>query len=353
LSYTLKEDTTKELVVALSEKGWSSYEISKETGISPRNIQYFLAKGIHKEWWDKQVEGWTDKTNLLELAMKLKEGVDTVRRVNGLDKSNKPKLINPPKILFFDIETAPMAGAVWSLWQNNVGLNQIERDWYVLSWAAKWQHEDKVMYQDKSNTWDTEDDKDLLQDIWKLLDEADIVVGQNSKRFDEKKLNARFILNGMKPPSSYRSIDTLEIAKRHFGFTSNKLEYMTDKLCKRYKKLNHGKFAGYELWKQCLKGNPEAWLEMFEYNVNDVLSLEELYDILKPWYKSHPNLNVYHSGSEVICSCGNDDFTHSGYHYTNLSKFDKFKCTSCGAETRGSVNLLSPDKREFLRRNIL
>lgn len=95
-----------------------------------------------------------------------------------------------------------------------------------------------------------------------MLDEADIVITQNGRKFDQKKLNARFILNGFKPPSSYKHIDTLVIARKHFGFTSNKLKYMTDKLCTKYKKLDHSKFPGMELWRECLKGNSEAWTEM-------------------------------------------------------------------------------------------
>lgn len=257
------------------------------------------------------------------------------------------------KILTFDIETAPVKASVWSLWKQNVGLNQIEQDWYVLSWAAKWMHEEEVMYEDKSDSWDNEDDSEILKGIWKLLDEADIVITQNGVKFDEKKLNARFIMNGMPPPSSYKHIDTLQIAKKHFGFTSNKLEYMTDKLCKTYKKLNHAKFSGFALWDECLKGNQEAWTEMKEYNIYDVLSLEELYTILRPFFKGHPNINLYYEDNRVRCKCGSTDFEHNGYAYTNLSKFDRFRCNDCGAEVRGRVNLLDKEKRKSLRMNVL
>lgn len=324
MSNKLKNDDDLKLKLIQSVKGdgVSIPLAAKQLDVAERTAYEFFAK--EKKWMKAYWEQFSDEV-----------------------------IIPNVKILFFDIETSPVLGNVWSLWQQNVGLNQIQQDWYVLSWAAKWQHEDEVMYQDKSTSWNSEDDKELLEGIWKLLDEADIVVGQNSKRFDEKKLNARFVLNGMKPPSSYRSIDTLEIAKRHFGFTSNKLEYMSDKLCKRYKKLTHGKFAGFELWKQCLAGNPEAWAEMEEYNKYDVLALEELYNVLRPWYKAHPNLNVYSDATETKCVCGSDNWEHSGYHYTNLSKFDKFKCEDCGAEVRGKVNLLSQPKRESLNRNII
>ena len=257
-----------------------------------------------------------------------------------------------PKILTFDIETAPILGAVWGLWQQNVGLNMIQNEWYVLSWAAKWLHKNEVMYEDKRESWNTSEDVYLLQGIWKLLDEADIVITQNGKKFDSKKLNARFIMHGMKPPSRYRHIDTLQEAKKHFAFTSNKLEWMTDKLCVKYKKLKHGNFAGYTLWEQCLKGNPAAWEEMEEYNRYDVLSLEELYGKMRPWMKGHLNLNIYDEGLEDKCTCGSTNWEHNGYAYTNLSKFDKFQCQDCGFEVRGRANLLSKEKRETLKMNI-
>ncbi len=265
--------------------------------------------------------------------------------------SGKAKQHNA-KMLVLDIETAPVLANVWGLFQQNVGLNMIHQDWYVLSYCAKWVGSDEVFYEDKRSSYNTEDDSELLKGIWHLINEADIVIGQNSVRFDTKKLNARFLLNGMPPPSSYRQIDTLHMAKKSFGFTSNKLEYMTDKLCKKYKKLSHGNFAGFELWKQCLAGNPDAWQEMQDYNINDVLSTEELYTILRPWTKNHPNMNLYHDSEEVLCSCGHSEWEHAGYHYTNLSKFDKFRCKHCGAENRGRVNLVPKTKRETLRGNL-
>ncbi|WP_175726996.1 ribonuclease H-like domain-containing protein [Burkholderia ambifaria] len=106
-------------------------------------------------------------------------------------------------------------------------------------------------------------------------------------RFDAKKINARFILLGMPPPSPFRVVDTMLEARKHFGFTSNKLEWLTDKLCKTHKKKKHAKFPGFELWRECLKGNPEAWDEMRSYNTDDVLSLEELYLVMRPWMSGH------------------------------------------------------------------
>ena len=254
---------------------------------------------------------------------------------------------NSPKILILDIETSPLLGNVWGLWNNNVSLNQLEKDWHIMSWAAKWYREDSVMYADQRKEKRFENDKSILKKMWKLLDEADIVVSHNGKAFDIKRLNSRFILNGMNPPSSFRNIDTKILAQKHFGFTSNKLAYLTDKLCKKYKKLSHAKFPGQELWTQCLKGNMDAWDEMERYNKYDVLSLEELYEVLIPWDDTI-NYTVYYE--EDVCSCGSTNLVKNGFYYTNASKFQKYKCKDCGAEYRDKTNLIKKEKRLTNRR---
>lgn len=256
-----------------------------------------------------------------------------------------------PKILVFDIETSPILGYVWGLWDQNVALNQIHSDWHVLSWSAKWLGDppSKTMYADSRNNKNLEDDSKLLKGIWALLDEADVVITQNGISFDQKKLNARFVLNGMKPPSSFKHIDTLRLAKKHFAFTSNKLEYMTDKLNKKYKKLKHAKFAGFSLWKECLAGNQDAWKEMEKYNRYDVLALEELYNTLIAWEKN-VNFDVYRDDEDHVCTCGSTSFKRNGYAYTATGKFQRYACLSCGKEHRSKENLLTKEKKKSLSR---
>ncbi len=259
-----------------------------------------------------------------------------------------------PKILVLDIETAPILGAVWSLWRNNVGLNQICNDWFILSYAAKWlgSDEDEVFYKDMRGKVHTEDDTEILDDLWKLLDEADICLTQNGVSFDVPKIKARMVLNGYKPFSPVKHIDTLHIAKREFNFTSNKLAYMTDKLCEKYKKLDHGKFSGFDLWAEMMKDNLEAFEECEEYNRYDVLSLEELYTKLQAWDSKHVNFNLYSNEDEHVCRCGSKRIKEDGFAYTGVSKFQQYRCLDCGATTRGRVNLFSKEKRKSLHMNV-
>lgn len=257
-----------------------------------------------------------------------------------------------PKILLFDIETAPMLGYVWGLWDQNVGLNQIKSDWHVLSWSAKWLDDDKIMYMDQSKSRHIEDDKKILQGIWNLLDEADITITQNGIRFDHKKLNTRFLLHGFKPHSPVKMVDTLVMAKGSFAFTSNKLEYLSDKVNKKYKKMTKDrKFHGFELWKECLAGNKAAWKEMEVYNKYDVLALEELYKILVPWAPKF-NLNLFTSDTTNVCNvCASAKVHRRGYQYTTTGKFQKFQCQDCGAWSHSKENLRTPHKRKTLRTN--
>lgn len=264
--------------------------------------------------------------------------------------ASKRRARSGPKVLLLDIETKPMLAYIWSLYQDGVALNQLESDWSILSFAAKWYGDppSKVIYHDVSKQRDLDDDTALLKKLWKLLDEADVVVTQNGISFDKKKIFARFAIHGMKPPSPVKMVDTKVIAKKTFGFTSNRLEYLSDKLNKKYKKLKHEKFSGFELWRECLAKNPEAWAEMRKYNMYDVLALEELYEKLAPWDAS-VNFALYTEDNTPLCSCGSTEFTKRGYYFTATGKFQRYQCVECGAWTRSRENKFDKEQRVKLR----
>lgn len=267
----------------------------------------------------------------------------------------QPKRPASPRILLIDIETAPILGYVWSLWKQNVGLNQIKEEWYILSYCAKWLHEPEIMYRDVREN--PHSDESLMEPLWKLLDEADIIIGQNGKAFDMPKIQARLIMAGHMPPRPYKVIDTLIMAKQQFRFTSNKLEWMTGESAglTTLKKNQHSKFPGFTLWAECLKGNPEAWDEMKEYNIPDVTSMEELYLKLRPWYVGHPNLAAYVESTEVLCpKCLSPDIKQhpeTPFTFTQTGKYEMYHCNSCGGFSRGRYSRNSTMKRKSLLSN--
>lgn len=255
-----------------------------------------------------------------------------------------------PDILLLDIETAPIMASVWQIWDQNIGLSQIKADWHLLSFGAKWLDKKKIMYEDQSRTKPLENDYKLLKSIHGLLNTADIVVAHHGKKFDLPAINARLITNGFPPPSPYKIVDTREIAARNFRFTSNKLEFLSGVLCTK-KKLAHRKFAGFELWKECLAGNPKAWAEMRRYNIRDVEALEELYLKLRPWQPNAPNYGLYNEDEVHLCpKCGSGNITRNGFICLTAGKYQRYKCGDCGGWSRAPKPFNTLEKRGSLLR---
>lgn len=295
--------------------GQSSRKIAKDLGVGKSTVNDFFKKTFEH-----------GGQNALQMAISGKSG---------------------PRIFVYDIETAPIMAHVWKLWDNNVGLNQIESDWFIMSFCGKWLGEDEIFYFDQRDALNQEDDSYLLSKLWGFLNEADIVIGQNVKRFDTKKVNARFILNGFPKPSTYRQIDTMVIAKEQFGFTSNKLEYMSKKLCPEHVKDGHVEFPGHTLWVECLKGNRTAWEAMESYNRDDVLATEALYNVLSSWDSKLPNFDVY--VDELLDMA---EWVPDGFVYTNLAKYKRYRNILTGVQRRSRFNELSKEKRQQLLANI-
>ncbi len=230
----------------------------------------------------------------------------------------------------------------WGIWEQNIALEMVKEDWSILSFSAKWLNSKEVIYFDTGGRGvrAVRNDMGLLERLWALLDEADIVVTQNGKSFDIRRINARLIQSGFEPYSPIRVIDTMLVAKRHFDFSSNKLAFLTKKLTKTIKR-SHKKFPGFALWAECLKDNPKAWKEMRLYNATDVRSTEELYLVLRPWIDGHPNVAVY--GPEMdkpSCpKCGHRKLENRGRIYTQSGSYTRYRCYKCKGLSKGRKRL--------------
>jgi uncharacterized protein YprB with RNaseH-like and TPR domain len=180
------------------------------------------------------------------------------------------------KILLLDIETTPLQVYTWGLWDQNISIDQIIKSTEMLCFGAKWLDGKKVIF--KSVHHDGK--KEMLKELHKLMDEADLLVGWNSAAFDHKHINREFLENKMPPPSPTKDLDLMTITKANFLFPSNKLDYVAQKL-EVGAKVKH---SGFKLWINCMEGDKKAWKEMKEYQIQDVNLLAELYVELLPWF---------------------------------------------------------------------
>lgn len=271
-------------------------------------------------------------------------------------KDNRPwtPLGAAPRIVTLDIETAPITAYVWGLFKQFVSLDQIIADWFILSVTWKWLDEAKTHYVDTfegGRAKDIRDDSKLLQRLWMVLDEADIVVTQNGIQFDIKKINARFIQAGMKPPSPYKQVDTKVEAVKIARFTSNKLAWLA-KVLNGSAKDKHADFPGFELWSECLKRNPKAWAAMKKYNPIDVIETEAAYLKLRPYIVGHPNVANFLAGTDAACpKCGSDAVQQRGWALTQTGRYRRMCCMSCGGWSRSRYTLNTVSERRALLSN--
>lgn len=258
-----------------------------------------------------------------------------------------------PVIVTLDIETAPLRSYHWGLQDQNVGLEQIETEWSILSFSAKRLNEKRVIFKHTGGRGveKVRDDRPLLGELWKVLDAADIVVAQNGKEFDLKKINARLAMYKMPPYSPVRVIDTMLAARRHFGFTSNRLAWLSEHLTAA-KKSKHRAFPGFELWLECLKDNPKAWRVMQKYNAIDVIATEQLYLRLRPWIENHPNLATYLDGNTPRCpKCGSEKLISNGFRTNQYGRYRRLQCQACGGWAFGRALANTAAQRKSLLGN--
>lgn len=249
-----------------------------------------------------------------------------------------PRHPRSANILLLDIETLPGEWYAWEPKQEYLSPIMQIKDWSISCWAAKWLFADEVMGEVVSaKDAYARRDANILEHVWKLMDEADIIVTQNGINFDIRKLNSRFIENGFRPPARFMNVDTLKTAQSVFGFTYNRLDELGQKFGIG-KKLD----MSFQDWKNCLTNDQaaeDALQHKLEYCKNDVAPLlEDVYLNLLPWMNNHPNMNVYSELDQDVCrNCGSTQLRWGGKPYhTPQGLWESWRCTSCGAFGRGT-----------------
>jgi len=286
---------------------------------------------------------WNPSTKTKEIASTLDVSKRMVRYVK--EEMKKGKNGGVANILFVDVETSPMEVLVWGLYKQRIPVQNVIKDWALLSWSAKWLGVDDVM-SERVTTEEAHERQDvsIMQTLWELFDKADIVVAHNANRFDVRKIKARFIENGYPPTSSFNVIDTLKVSQRNFAFSSHKLNYLTSLL-----DIEDKTKTSFNLWKRCINGDNAALNEMREYNKQDVVVLEELYLVLRPWIKSHANISLLTDGDKEMCAnCGGTHLDWKYFYHTTVNSYPSYRCLDCGAIGRSRFSKITKEKRKTL-----
>ena len=246
------------------------------------------------------------------------------------------------KVVYLDIETSPNAAHVWGLFQQNVSLSQLMEVAEMMCFAAKWRGSKKVEFHSGRYAPDG-DASAMVKAAHAFLDEADVVVHWNGRRFDVPHLNREFKEAGLAPPSPFKQLDLLDTVRKRFKLPSNKLAYVSEWLGLEGK-VSH---EGHGLWVKCLAGDAAAWRRMRTYNKRDVTLLEAIHDDLMPWLVGAPNVALHDGLEGDRCRvCASEDLRREGYAYTKQGKFRQYQCRQCNSWSRSGRREASVDIRE-------
>jgi DNA polymerase elongation subunit (family B) len=265
----------------------------------------------------------------------MSELIDALELAKSVGKRLKKQDV---RVLVIDIENSPNIADVWSLWNNNVGLAQLRQSGQVISFAAKWLGEPTVLFHSDFH----DGHEAMIEAAYKLVNEADIIIGYNSQGFDMKHLHREFLTAGFPPPLPYKNIDLLHAVKKAFKFPSNKLDYVVQAL-KLGAKTAH---TGHVLWVQCMANEPRAWALMKRYNMQDVRVTEKLYYRILPWIEKHPHIGMYMATEHDRCPfCGSADLElQSGTAKANVTTYDLYRCGECQGVSRSTTRGREQDK---------
>lgn len=238
------------------------------------------------------------------------------------------------KILFEDLEVSrQIVEGYGNKWEFKVV--KILRHQFLMSYSYKWLGEKPIHFRHMHGYKDM---KTFVQSLRDLEDEADIIIGHNLNRFDDKMGNRFYIEHGIDPPSPYKMIDTLQIARSVFKFPGNSLNDLAEFLgVGKKEKITYADIETDFI------ANPTVSIinKMKKYNNKDVELLEGIYLKMRPFIRNHPNLSVI-GDSRACPKCGGKHLNYRGYAYTNTMKYHRVQCQDC----RGWFRERVADKEE-------
>lgn len=238
-----------------------------------------------------------------------------------------------PKILAYDIECTGLLGYAYGTYKTNI--HKIVEQPILLSFSYAWYEVGKkpkikcvTLADTKTYNKDPKNDKLLAEELWKLFDEADVTLGHNSRSFDDKMTNMFFLKHMLPPVPPHKQLDTMIMARSIGRWPSKSLNNLSDFFGIGEKtQTTHA-----DLWWDSIHGGPEgrkAMKKMAKYNNQDVVLTVKLYEILRPYYKSHPVLSRI-SGEWAACPrCGSYDYRVKAYRETDVSKYRQYVCNDC------------------------
>ena len=166
----------------------------------------------------------------------------------------------------------------------------------------------------------------MIEAFTKVVESADVVLGQNSDRFDIKQVNTQRLLHRQPPISWPISEDLMKQVKKHFYVASSSLEYMATLLTGEGKSRMQ-----FQDWIDIVeRKDAKAMEKMKRYCKKDVLKTQEVWERICPYVTPRAHRGVIMGrGSNTCKSCGSYKIVRDGHLYSSTGKTQIVRCRDC------------------------
>lgn len=212
------------------------------------------------------------------------------------------------KVLLWDIETTHLKA--------NYG--------YMLCIGWKWLDEPKVHHvkinDSPSFKKDPTNDRYLIEEFRKVLEQADVVVYHYGMYFDYPYLQTRALIHGLRPLPNVPAVDTWRIARKNLALNSNSLKTITEVISGEEKTP-----LDMTIWVRAMAGHTPSIDYVVKHCVQDVVVLEQVYKRLMAFRKDGVKLST-----DGCPSCGSHKVQKRGVYKTVKKLMHRFMCSACG-----------------------
>ena len=238
------------------------------------------------------------------------------------------------KRLFYDIETSKTVFSGWRTGKQFVGAHQIMEHTKIICISWKWEGESTVHHLD----WGLKKqcDKKLLQKFIPILESADQSIGHNSDGFDLKWIRSRAMFHNIPMSPYFNTIDTYKIVKSICKLPS----YSLANCCKYFGLEAKRDSGGDETWNGVqFRKEQEALDTMIYYCDGDIISLEALFQKIRPYSKHKFNYAVLSGNNKGLCpECGGLTNWNKTYTTSAGTIQHYMKCRDSICNTKFKIN---------------
>lgn len=239
-------------------------------------------------------------------------------------------MIQLPKILFFDLETSPLKAYIWQLGKQVVRHGQLDKScsqYGIICCTYCWNDGKPA----KALDWgyEEQDTKKVIKEFDEIIKSADIVIGKNNNRFDNKMLNACRMFAGLPGyPEWIKYTDDLERQMRkYFRLPSYALDYVSGQFG-----LGGKIKMEFQDWIDIVEkteNGEKSFKKMIKYGKKDVEDTRALWNYMSSHFETKINVARYNDIEMGCRHCGSTNLKKDGTKVSGGCKYQQYECLDC------------------------